>query len=40
MRELTSLAESDRKIALDLLRPHLEDGRTHPFRIEWVGAEM
>jgi hypothetical protein len=30
MRELVSLAESDRKIALDryrLLRPHLEDGR-------------
>ena len=30
MRELTSLAESDRKIALDryqILRPHLEDGR-------------
>jgi hypothetical protein len=29
--ELASLAESDRKIALDryrLLRPHLEDGRT------------
>jgi putative transposase len=31
MRELPSLAESDRKIALDryrLLQPHLEDGRT------------
>jgi hypothetical protein len=31
MRELASLAESDRKIALDryrLLQPHLEDGRT------------
>jgi putative transposase len=30
MRELTSLADSDRKIALDryrMLRPHLEDGR-------------
>ena len=29
-RELTSLAEADRKIALDryrILRPHLEDGR-------------
>jgi putative transposase len=31
MRELASLAESDRKIALDRYRflwPHLEDGRT------------